>query len=281
MPEDRRAATWAIGDLQGCLEPLQRLVRRIHFSDQDRLWVVGDLVNRGPQSADVVRFLRDLGPRCTAVLGNHDFYLLALAAGMPPKLSEGDTLHDVLDAPDADELIEWLRFRPFLHVEGAWAMVHAGLLPQWSIPQALALAGEVEAQLRGPDWRQFLLNLWGGKPVHWEDQLAGWDRLRVVVNAMARMRFLTPEGGVDVKTKGPPEKAPAGAVPWYAPPQAAWRTHRIVCGHWSALGFRDMGQVVALDSGCVWGGQLTAYRLEDGAVFQVDCPQASPPSGWD
>lgn len=273
--------TYVVGDVQGCRDGLRRLLRETPFAATDRLWLVGDLVNRGPQSAEVLRFLRDLGPRCTAVLGNHDFYLLALAAGMPPRASEGDTLHDVLDAPDAAELIDWLRQRPFLHVEGGWAMVHAGLLPQWSIAQAQALANEVETQLRGPQWREFLLNLWGAKPVHWEDDLSGWDRLRVVVNAMARMRFLTPEGGVDVKTKGPPEKAPPGAVPWYDAPAAAWRTHRILCGHWSALGFRDMGQVIALDSGCVWGGQLTAYRLDDGAVFQVDCPQASSPSGWD
>lgn len=273
---------WVVGDLQGCLQPLIQLLAESGFRDgEDRLWVVGDMVNRGSESAATLRYLRKQGERVTCVLGNHDFYLLALAAGMAPRGEADDQLREVLAAPDADELIEWLRHRPFLHVEGSHAMVHAGLLPQWTIPQALALAREVETALQGRDWKEFLLNLWGNRPDAWADGLAGWDRLRVVVNAMARMRFMTPDGRVDTKAKGPLESCPPGLIPWFAAENPAWATHTILCGHWSALGFRDMGRVVALDSGCVWGGKLTAFRLEDRAVFQVDCPQCVAPNGWD
>lgn len=269
-------ATYVVGDLQGCLDPLQALLAEVGFSSgQDRLWLVGDLVNRGPQSVEVLRFLRDLGSAATAVLGNHDLYLLAVAAGLPPKDKLGDTIQPVLDAPDFAELVDWLRGMPLMHVEGSWAMVHAGLLPQWSVPQALALSDEIAVQLRGPDWRSFLLELFGNKPAQWGESLTGWDRYRVVINAMTRMRFMTPEGVLELKPKGPPENAPPGLIPWYAGENAAWRTHTILTGHWSALGLRDMGHVIALDSGCVWGGKLSAVRLEDRKVFQVQCPACS------
>lgn len=246
---------------------------------QDRLWLVGDLVNRGPQSVEVLRFVRSLGTAATAVLGNHDLYLLAVAAGLPPKDKSGDTIQPVLDAPDAIELIDWLRALPLMYVEGMWAMVHAGLLPQWTVPQALILAGEVEVHLRAANWRDFLIELFGNKPEQWGDSLTGWDRYRVVINAMTRMRFVTREGTLDLKSKGTPENAPEGLIPWFAAENAAWRTHTVLCGHWSALGLRDMGHVVALDSGCVWGAQLSALRLEDRQVFQVPCATCSVAAG--
>jgi bis(5'-nucleosyl)-tetraphosphatase (symmetrical) len=268
---------YVVGDLQGCLDPLQALLSDVAFSpEMDRLWLVGDLVNRGPQSVEVLRFLRSLGSAVTAVLGNHDLYLLAVAAGLPPKDKLGDTIDSVLGASDKDELIDWLRNVPLMHVEGTWAMVHAGLLPQWSVAQALALADEVTTHLRGPDWRTFLLELFGNKPTQWGESLTGWDRYRIVINAMTRMRFMTPDGTLDLKPKGTPENAPEGLIPWYASPDAAWRSHTILCGHWSALGLRDLGNVIALDSGCIWGGKLSALRLEDRQVFQVDCPTCSP-----
>ena len=271
-------ATYVVGDLQGCLDPLRAVLIDVGFTpQQDRLWLVGDLVNRGPQSVDVLRYLRSMGATVTAVLGNHDLYLLAVAAGLPAKDKSSDTIQPVLDAHDCAELIDWLRRLPLMHVEGSWAMVHAGLLPQWTVPQAQALAGEIEEQLRGPDWRTFLLELFGNKPAQWGESLSGWDRYRIVINAMTRMRFLTAAGALDLKPKGPPENAAEGLLPWYAAHNAAWRTHTILCGHWSALGLRDMRHVVALDSGCVWGGQLTAMRLEDRRIFQVPCAACSVP----
>jgi len=258
---------YAIGDIQGCFGPLQALLARCEFDpDQDRLWVAGDLVNRGPDNVAVLRCLRNLGDRATCVLGNHDFFFLAVVAGAV-KQSKDDTLQDLLDAPDRDALIDWLRHRPLFHVEEKFAMVHAGLLPQWSVAQTQMLAHEVERELRGPGWQDFLRGLWGGKPSVWRNDLAGADRLRIIVNVLCRLRFLRSDGSIDLKPKGRPEDSPS-LVPWYAFPEVAWRTHTILHGHWSALGFRDMGQVVSLDSGCVWGGSLTAWRLEDRGVWQ-------------
>ena len=272
---------YVLGDVQGCAFPLKQLLAHCDFNVQsDQVWFVGDLVNRGPDSLGVLRLVRELGESAISVLGNHDFYLLAVAAGAV-KRSDDDTLGEILDAPDVEELLDWLRFRPLMHVEGDYAMVHAGLLPVWTIPQARALAREVEVELQGPNWKEFLRGLWGGKPVVWRDDLTGPDRLRIIVNTFCRLRFLTEDGQLALKPKGPPEEAAAGLVPWYAYPNAAWRTHTVLCGHWSALGFRDMGGVVALDSGAVWGGALTAFRLDDRKVFQVECPQVSVPTGWD
>lgn len=272
---------YVIGDVQGCFTALRQLLVACDFDNTaDQVWLTGDLVNRGPDSLGVLRFVRDLGASAISVLGNHDFYLLAVAAGAVQR-GPDDTLDEVLDASDVDELLDWLRFRPLMHVESGGAMVHAGLLPVWTIPQAQALAREVESELRGSDWKAFLRGLWGGKPIAWRDDLAGADRLRIIVNVFCRLRYLTANGQLALKPKGPPEEAEAGLVPWYAFPNAAWQTHTVFCGHWSALGFRDMGKVVALDSGAVWGGELTAFRFEDRKVFQVDCPQCSAPSGWD
>lgn len=276
-------ATYAIGDLQGCFDPLKRLLDCIGFSaGNDRLWFVGDLVNRGPQSLEVLRFVKGLGKAAVTVLGNHDLHLVMQGAGHG-KASKEDTLGSILAAPDRDELLEWLRSLPLFHVEGDWGMVHAGLLPGWDVAEAAALSGEVTAALTAPNYRDFLANMWGSEPDAWRDDLAGWDRLRVVVNAMTRMRFVTPEGRMEFRApgaKGPPERGPAGCVPWFDAPNRRSADHAILCGHWSALGFRLTDKLLALDSGCLWGGALTAVRLEDRRVYQMPCGQLAQPAGW-
>ena len=270
-------ATYAIGDLQGCLDPLQTLLRQIQFdSTRDALWFTGDLVNRGPQSLETLRFVRDLGDCAITVQGNHDLHLLAVAHGFG-KLRVDDTLSDILAAPDREDLLDWLRRRPMLHVDGAYALVHAGLLPSWSIAQAGELAAEVEEQLRGTNYVDFLAQMYGGKPDRWDNALRGMDRWRVVINAMTRMRFCTPDGVMEFHSKGEAQNAPPGFMPWFEVPNRASRAATIVFGHWSALGLLKRPDLLGLDSGCVWGGQLTAVRLEDRRVFQCDCAAAADP----
>lgn len=260
-------ATYAIGDLQGCADELRALLARMNFDrSRDRLWFVGDLVNRGPRSLETLRFVRALGDAATVVLGNHDFHLLSLAEGHAKRRAD-DTLDEVLAAPDAGELLHWLRQRPLLHVAQGYAMVHAGLLPQWSIEKARSLAAEVEAALRADGYREFLAHLYGAEPRCWRDDLSGWDRLRVVVNAMARLRYCTVEGEMDLSAKG--NRAPAGYRPWFDLRPVGERP--IICGHWSALGLKLSENLIALDTGCVWGGSLSALRLEDHRLFQVPC----------
>ncbi|HSD42961.1 MAG TPA: symmetrical bis(5'-nucleosyl)-tetraphosphatase [Burkholderiales bacterium] len=268
-------AVYAIGDVQGCCGALHALLDEIGFSSaRDTLWFVGDLVNRGTQSAEVLRFVRSLGSRAIVVHGNHDLHLLAFAAGKA-KRRRDDTFDDVLAAPDRDELLDWLRLRPLLHVEGEYAMVHAGLLPSWSLAEAAVLAAEVEAALRAPTHRDLYASFYGSKPAAWSDALRGPERLRVIVNAMTRMRFCTPGGEMDFSVKGQIEKALPGYLPWFEVPGRRTRGVPIICGHWSALGLRIAPDLLALDTGCVWGGRLTAVRLEDRRVFQTAC--ASPP----
>jgi len=260
-------ATYAIGDVQGCYSALRRLLDQLRFDPaRDRLWLVGDLVNRGPQSLAGLRFVKSLGARAVTLLGNHDLHLLVVAAGHV-KPHRGDTLAAILRAPDRDELLDWLRHRKMMHAGAGYAMVHAGLLPQWSIEKALALAREVEAALRGPRQREFLGELYGAEPRAWRDDLAGWDRLRVIVNAMARLRFCTPSGDMDVEVKG--RDAPPGYRPWFELRPDGEAT--ILCGHWSALGLKLTPKLAALDTGCVWGGSLSALRLEDRKLFQLPC----------
>ncbi|MDR2924918.1 MAG: symmetrical bis(5'-nucleosyl)-tetraphosphatase [Azoarcus sp.] len=262
-------ATYAIGDIQGCYGALRRLLDQCAFDPAaDRIWLVGDLVNRGTESLQVLRFVAGLGDAATVVLGNHDLYLLMLHAGLEPR-SADLTLDEVLAAPDCDELMHWLARRPLLHVENGYALVHAGLLPQWTVPKAQALAAEVEAELASKRAKKFLLNLMGNRPDCWKSSLKGWNRLRVIVNALTRLRFCTPDGRMAMRAKGAPDTAPEGTQPWFAFPERASRTHTIICGHWSTLGFYREEGLVALDSGYIWGGALTALRIEDGAVFQV------------
>ncbi len=276
-------STYAIGDLQGCFDPLRRLLDYIGFTPgRDRLWFVGDLVNRGPQSLEVLRFVKGLGASAVTVLGNHDLHLVMQSAGYG-KASKEDTLAPILAAPDRADRLEWLRSLPLFHIEGEWGMVHAGLLPAWDVAKAQALSDEVRTALAAPDYRDFLANMWGSEPDDWNDDLAGWDRLRVVVNAMTRMRFVTLEGRMEFRApgaKGPPERGPAGCVPWFDAPNRLSADHAIVCGHWSALGFRQTDKLLALDTGCLWGGSLTAVRLEDRRVFQMPCGQIAKPTGW-
>lgn len=270
----RGVATYAIGDIQGCMASLERLLALVAFSPtSDRLWLVGDLVNRGPRSLDVLRWAYELGKTVTCVLGNHDVHLLARAAGAADEKPR-DTLDDVLRARDADRLIEWLRTRPLMHVEDSYALVHAGLHPRWTIDDARARAAEIEAELRAPTWRAFLAQLRGPMP-RWDERLGGGDRWRAILAYLVRARTLKPDGRVETSFDGPPDKAPAGCVPWFAFPSPAWTTHTIVFGHWAALGL-DLGpHHIALDTGCVWGKSLTAMRLEDRAVYQVKAVEAA------
>jgi bis(5'-nucleosyl)-tetraphosphatase (symmetrical) len=269
-------ATYAIGDVQGCFDELRELLAKIRFGKQDRAWFVGDLVNRGPKSLEVLRFVRDLGGRAVTVLGNHDLHLVAQHEGVE-RPHKGDTFRDVLDAPDGGELIAWLRGRPMMHAEGAYAMVHAGLLPQWSIAKGLALGQEVERALAGPGYREFLANMYGGTPAQWDDALTGWDRLRVIVNAMTRMRFCNRDGRMDLEGKGTQPRK--GYSRWYETRTKANGTEKatLLFGHWSQLGLVVEPGVIGLDSGCIWGGALSALRLEDRTLYQVACPGYQEP----
>lgn len=266
-------STYAIGDVQGCFDELEALLARAGFNPlHDRLWFVGDLVNRGPKSLQVLRYVRSLGDRAIVVLGNHDLHLITQFEGFERKRRD-DTFDDVLDAPDARDLVDWLRARPMMHVEGRYAMVHAGLLPEWSVERAVALGKEVEAALRAQDYRAFLENMYGSKPERWDDSLAGWDRLRVIVNAMTRMRFCKASGKMDFQSKG--EKPPKGYEAWFdVRPERI--EPAIVFGHWSAMGLRLTERTLGLDTGCVWGGSLTALRLEDRWLAQVPSPGYQP-----
>ena len=268
-------ATYAIGDVQGCFDELQALLERVGFDRaHDRLWFVGDLVNRGPKSLEVLRFVRDLGDRAVVVLGNHDLHLITQHEGFERKRKD-DTFEDVLGAPDAKELIDWLRARPMTHVEGNWAMVHAGLLPNWSIDKASLLGRELEKALVAPNYRDFLQNMYGSKPERWDDSLAGWDRLRVIVNAMTRMRFCKADGTMEFHTTG--RMPPAGFQTWHQIRPAG--EAQIVFGHWSQAGLQLNHRVAGLDTGCVWGGPLSALRLEDRWLAQVPSPGYQSPGG--
>ena len=269
-------ATYAIGDVQGCYDELQQLLGDVAFDrSTDRLWFVGDLVNRGPKSLAVLRFVRDLADRAVVVLGNHDLHLVAQHEGIERGQAK-DTFDDVLSSSEVAELIGWLRRRPMMHAEGSHAMVHAGLLPQWSIDKALSLAREVERALAAPGYCDFLAHMYGSKPDRWDETLAGWDRLRVIVNAMTRMRFCDRAGRMDLAGKGTQPRP--GFLRWYEtrPPDESCT---LVFGHWSQLGLVREGTVVGLDSGCVWGGALSALRLEDHALSQVACRRYQAPGG--
>ena len=272
-------ATYAIGDIQGCFTSLMALLKRVDFDPaRDRLWLVGDLVNRGPDSLHTLRFIRDLGPAAVTVLGNHDLYLLMVAYGAVRSRAKDDTIQAVLDAPDRDALLGWLRTRPLMHVENGFAMVHAGLLPGWSVPQARALAREVEGALAGPYHADLLHNMWGSEPAAWHPDLRDYARMRVIVNAMTRLRLINRRGDMDFAFKGELADAPPDLLAWFDAPHARWQEAGIplVFGHWSALGLHVDGRAIGLDTGCLWGGQLTALRLSDRQLFQQACPVTRP-----
>jgi bis(5'-nucleosyl)-tetraphosphatase (symmetrical) len=267
---------YAIGDLQGCFAPLQTLLNKIHFdADHDELWFVGDLVNRGPDSLACLRFVKSLGERAVTVLGNHDLHLLCVAEGAETS-KRGDTLDDILHAPDRADLLDWLRRQKMMHAAYGYTMVHAGLLPQWSVAQALVLAREVESALCGDNYREFLRVMYGNQPDAWHDSLAGYERLRVITNAMTRLRFCSADGRMDFAAKGEISSAPAGYLPWFEVPDRDSADTPIICGHWSALGLRVEKNFIALDTGCLWGRALTAMRLEDREVFTVSCAELQP-----
>jgi bis(5'-nucleosyl)-tetraphosphatase (symmetrical) len=271
--------TYVIGDLQGCAHEARVLLDRIarDSAGRARIVFVGDLVNRGPESLKALRRVARLSSatdgRVDAVLGNHDLHLLAVACGAQ-KLARGDTLAEILDAPDRDTLIDWLRHRPLALFEQGHLLVHAGLLPQWSAPQALALAAEVEAVLRGPDWIGFLGQMYGNEPDRWDESLTGTARLRCIVNALTRMRLCTPDGVMDFKHKESAGAPPgSGLLPWFDVPGRRSEGTPVVFGHWSALGLLMRPNLIGLDSGCVWGGKLSAVCLDDREVLAVDCPE--------
>ncbi|CAM2141474.1 Bis(5'-nucleosyl)-tetraphosphatase, symmetrical [Pararobbsia alpina] len=264
----------AIGDLQGCHGAFERLLAKIDMAETSSIWLTGDLVNRGPASLETLRSIIALGDTAKVVLGNHDLHLLAIAAGAHTQ-KKGDTLDAILEAPDFDDLIDWLRHQPLAHYDNGFLMVHAGVLPDWTVEKTLELAAEVEAQLRGPSWKSFLLRLWGNEPATWEESLRGDDRTRVVVNALTRLRFCSAQGKLEFKANGGIESAPEGYFPWFDIPTRKTIDTTIVFGHWAALGLQIRDNLCALDSGCVWGNRLSALRLapdpEQRELIQVKC----------
>ncbi len=262
---------YAIGDLQGCDQELRALLARLKFSaDRDRLWFVGDLVNRGPGSLATLRTVRALGANAIVVLGNHDLHLLAVACGVQRR-RRTDTLDEVLGASDRDALIEWLLMRPLAHAEGRDLMVHAGVVPQWTPARTLALAEEVSGALRR-DPRALFEHMYGDEPERWDEHLTGPARLRFIINVLTRLRLCTAEGRVDFSLKGPPPAPSSPLRPWFEHAQRATRGVRVVFGHWSALGLVQQADVLGLDTGCVWGGTLTAVDLDsDRAPLSVAC----------
>lgn len=265
-------STWVIGDLQGCYDALMELIANIGFDPRaDRLWIAGDLVNRGEDSLAVLRWCKAYEASVTCVLGNHDLHLLALAEGyvLPHRK---DTLEVILNAPDRNDLLTWLRLRPILHREGAWLMVHAGLPPEWTAGEAAERAAELETALRGRDWRDFLRTMYGNEPSRWDPALTGQERLRYLANVFTRTRFLHADGSLDYQYKlGLDSCTATDLLPWFDFPGRRCTDARILFGHWSALGLVIRDDVVALDTGCLWGGALTAFRLEDGHYVQVQC----------
>ena len=275
-------STWAIGDVQGCEHALAMLIERIHAHAREHedhypfLVFAGDLVNRGPQSLATLRRIKSLGDRCAVVLGNHDLHLLA-AAHHIRKPHSLDTLDEILCAPDRDELLDWLRRQPLALMREGHLIVHAGVLPQWTAAQAVALSDEVRQVLGGPDWIGFLTNMYGNVPDRWDDSLRGHDRLRCIVNALTRMRFCDASGRMEFVSKEGADAAPAGYMPWFDVPGRMTASAPIVCGHWSTLGLVMRPDLIALDTGCVWGGKLSAVRLHDRALIQIDCARYQEP----
>lgn len=276
-------AIFAVGDPQGCYDELQRLLTRIKFNPaEDRLWFTGDLVNRGPKSLEALRFVKSLGERAICVLGNHDLHLLALAAGVD-KHKSFDTLDAVLSAPDRDELLDWLRHRPLLHHDAAqgFTLVHAGFPPQWDLATATQCARGLESTLRGADHAEFFRHMYGNQPTRWSDELQGIERLRFIVNCFTRLRYVSVEGDLDLASKGAPGSQPQGFMPWYAVPERKSADLHIVFGHWSTVGEVKGHNVYPLDTGCVWGGRLSALRLDSddsGGWYCVDCAGAQRPT---
>ena len=267
----------AIGDLQGCNARLGALLHRADPDNSRPLWFAGDLVNRGPHSLAALRRLRALGDRATVVLGNHDLHLLASATGVR-KTHRSDTLDDIMLADDRPALLDWVRTRPLAHLADGHLLVHAGVFPQWTPEETMALAAEVQAVLSGPDWVDFLRVMYGNTPTRWHNSLSGDDRLRTIVNGLTRMRFIDAEGGMDFAVKEGADAAPPGLTPWFDVPGRRTAEVTVIFGHWSTLGLLMRPNLLGLDTGCVWGGSLTAVSLHDREVFQVKCHRERDPS---
>lgn len=273
-------AVYAIGDVQGCFDALRALLDKLHYDPAaDTLWFTGDLVNRGPQSLEVLRLVAAL-PTAQTVLGNHDLHLLAVASGQAPRKNT-DTFDDVLAAPDRDTLLAWLRSRPLLHHDPQldYTLVHAGLLPQWDLATARRLAAEAEQAIVRSGHNALFTHMYGDTPDHWQDDLAGWARLRVIINACTRLRYCDADGHMDLRPKGRPGRQPPQLFPWFQVPGRASHASRVVFGHWSTLGVHHADGVLGLDSGCLWGGALTAARLDTAApaFTAVACTQRMAP----
>lgn len=263
--------TFAIGDIQGCVESLDLLLERIYAQcASPELIFLGDLVNRGPHSLQTLRKIRAMGDAAKVVLGNHDLHLLAVACGLR-KPHRSDTLDEILGAPDRDELLDWLRRQPLAYFEKGCLFVHAGVVPQWTARQTVALSQEVENVLRGPGWIDFLKGMYGNTPARWDDALQGTDRLRCIVNALTRIRFCTLDGTMELASKGAETELP-GYLRWFDVPGRRTEDVTVVFGHWSTLGLIVRPDLISLDTGCLWGGQLSAMCMEDREVIQVDCP---------
>jgi bis(5'-nucleosyl)-tetraphosphatase (symmetrical) len=280
-------ALYLIGDVQGCDRPLQRLLDEIAFSpSRDTIVLLGDLVNRGPDSAAVLRRLQGYGASARSLLGNHDLHLLGVAHGARPA-HRRDTLADILHAPDCEALLDWLRYQNMaLHASIGGAdllMVHAGVLPQWTVQDTMRFAGELEAVLRGPALVDFVHDMYGNEPDQWRDNLHGDARLRVIVNALTRLRFCTVDGVMDFKTKDGADGAPEGYMPWFDVPGRRTRDATVACGHWSTLGWVSRPDLISTDTGCVWGGCLSAVRigatLQARELIQVRCEKVQEPGG--
>ena len=271
---------YAVGDIQGCYHELEQMLELVQFDQSnDKLWLVGDLVNRGTDSLSVLRLVKSMGDAAITVLGNHDLHLLAVAAGVA-ELHHSDTLDAILAAPDRDELLTWLRRQRMLYVQDNVVLLHAGLMPEWSVQQAQQLAHEVEQTLRGDDYILFLERMYGNTPHQWDKNLKGLSRLRVITNALTRMRICNVQGEMQFKFKGEVGDVPEGYLPWFEIPQRVSADATVVFGHWSALGLIVRPNVIALDTGCLWGGNLTAIRLEDRKLFQVKCSKQKTKKDW-
>ena len=271
---------YLIGDVQGCCGALQRLLDTLDFSpSRDHVVALGDLVNRGPDSLGTLRLLRGLGNAATCLLGNHDLHFLAVAHGIR-KAHRSDTLTDILNAPDRDDWVDWLRHRRMALHEHGWLMVHAGVPPQWTLDTTLQLAAEVEQQLRGHDLHAFLTTMYGNQPDRWSDALQGADRWRFAINALTRTRFVAADGTLDFSVKEGAGSAPLGLAPWFEHPQRQTQGVPMAFGHWSTLGLIQRPDLLALDTGCIWGGKLSAARIaSDGSteIIQIDCERARCP----
>ena len=277
--------TYVVGDIQGCYEELQALLDEIRFDFRtDTLWLTGDLVNRGPRSLEVLRFIKSLGECAVTVLGNHDLHLLAVANGHEPT-KKSDTLDEILEADDREDLLHWLRSRPLLHHDATrkLTLIHAGLPPQWSLQTAMECAIEVEEVLAGDSYNEFLGNMYGNLPVKWDKKLKGWDRLRFITNCFTRLRYVNNNGELELKVKGAPGTQSEGITPWFSAPKRKTAKEKILFGHWSTYGFSVNGNTVCVDSGCIWGGKLTAVDIDsviqDQNIksYSLSCPERSKP----